>query len=108
QYPGMLDYMHIPQVSWSFQRRAEAVTMWTAKRTRLFRPHLYLALTLILIGFARRHRDILALLLSGLAMELTMIPLGWTADFRFSHWMVTCTVLAIVMLIARRARPTSE
>jgi hypothetical protein len=84
------------------------MTMWTAKRTRLFRPHLYLALTILLLGFAFRQRDIFAVMLSGLAMELTLIPLGWTADFRFSHWLVTCTVLAIVMLIARRARAALE
>ena len=108
QYPGMLEYMHIPQVSWTFQTHAEDAVMWTAKKTRLFRPHLYLALTLLLLPFAWRQRDIQALLLSGLAMELTLIPLGWTADFRFSHWLVVCTLLAIVMLIARRARPGSE
>ncbi|HTL32493.1 MAG TPA: hypothetical protein VL326_05190 [Kofleriaceae bacterium] len=108
QYPGMLEYMHIPRVSWGFQERAEDMTMWTAKRTRLFRPHLYLALTILLLGFAFRQRDIFAVMLSGLAMELTLIPLGWTADFRFSHWLVTCTVLAIVMLIARRARAALE
>jgi hypothetical protein len=108
QYPGMLQYMHIPQVSWTFQTHAEDAVMWTAKKTRLFRPHLYLVLTLLLLAFTRRYRDIQAVLLSGLAMELTLIPLGWTADFRFSHWMVVCTLLAIVMLIARRATPASE
>ena len=108
QYPGMLEYMHIGHHSWGFQDRLESIAMWTAKRTRLFRPHLYLALTLILLVFARRQRDVLAILLSGLAMELTMIPLGWTADFRFSHWLVTCTCLSVVMLIARRARPTVD
>jgi hypothetical protein len=108
QYPGMLEYMGIAHRSWRFQDHLERWMLWTAKHTPLFLPHLYLWLALLLLPFAQRHRDILALLLSGIAMELTLIPLGWTPDFRFSHWLVVCTCLSIVMLISRRAAAASE
>jgi hypothetical protein len=104
QYVGMLDYMGV-QRGWSrFQAKAERVTLWSAKRTQLFRPHLYALISLALLWFARRQRDVLALLLSGLGMELSMLPLGATPDFRYSHWLVVCTCIAFVMMIARRYR----
>jgi hypothetical protein len=39
-------------------------------------------------------------------MELSLILLSWTADFRFSHWLVTSTMLTLATLIARRSRST--
>ena len=51
-------------------------------------------------GSAGRERDVLAIVLSGLCMELTMLRLGATPDYRYSHWLVVTTCLAIVMLIA--------
>jgi hypothetical protein len=106
QYAGMLDHMGVGRHESRFQQIGEGVSVWTAKKTRLFRPHLYFALVLILLVFCRQ-RDVLAIALSGLAMELSLIPLGWTADFRFSHWLVICTVLTLAILIARRARPAT-
>jgi hypothetical protein len=70
----------------------------------MFRPHLYVLLSLALLWFARRERFVLALLLSGLVMELTMLPLGATPDYRYSHWLVVTTCLSIVILVAKRSR----
>jgi len=106
QYVGMLDYMNIGRGTSSFQIHTENATMWVAKKTRLFRPHFYALLALALLWFARRQRDVLALLLSGLFMELSLLLLGGTPDYRYSHWLVTCTCIAVVMLIARRIRST--
>jgi hypothetical protein len=103
QYPGMLDYMHIGSGTSALQERWEEITDG-ARRTRLFRPHVYLLISMLLLPFCRRHRDVLAVLLSGIAMESTLLVLGWTPDFRFSHWLVTCTCLALAMLVARRSR----
>jgi hypothetical protein len=105
QYPGMLDHMGVGRGRSRFQEIGESITMWTAKKTRLFRPHFYLALVVILLAFCRQ-RDVLAIALSGLAMELSLLLLSWTADFRFSHWLVTSTMLTLATLIARRARST--
>jgi hypothetical protein len=104
QYPELLAAQHLAGGYSRYQVISEDVTMFFATRTRLFRPHLYLFLALALLAFCRRHRDILAILLSGIAMELSLLPLAATPDFRYSHWLVVCTCLALVMLIARRAR----
>ena len=106
QYRAMLDTMGVGHGYSRFQVMGESINLWTARKTRLFRPHLYLALVLILLVFCRQ-RDVLAIALSGLAMELTLVPLGWTADFRFSHWLVISTLLVLAMLVARRARSTA-
>jgi hypothetical protein len=71
-------------------------------RTRLFDPYPYVLLALVLLVFARRDRLIAALLLSGLAYEGAWFVLAPTADFRYSQWMITCTMVAAVMLVARR------
>ena len=59
---------------------------------------------LALLVMCRRQRDVLALLLSGLGLELSLLPLVQTPDYRYSHWLVICTCLAVVMLFTRRAR----
>ncbi len=82
------------------QRKLEHV----AKRTPLFRPWIYLVLALVFLPLGRRHRDVFALLLSGILLELSLFPLAGTPDFRYSHWLVLCTTLAAIMLVARRAR----
>lgn len=104
QYVGMLDYMNLGRGTSRFQEAAARIPKWTAKKTRLFRPHFYALLALALLWFARKHRDVLALLLSGIGMEVSLLILGGTPDYRYSHWLVTCTCLAVIMLIARRAK----
>jgi hypothetical protein len=103
QYRGMLDYMHL-SASWSrFSSIGEQINMFFAKRTRLFRPHAYILLSLCLLALCRRQRDVAALLLSGLGLELSLLPLVQTPDYRYSHWLVTCACVAVVMLFARRS-----
>jgi hypothetical protein len=104
QYAGMLDHMGLANYASRFTVIAERVTMYLAKHTRLFRPHAYLLLSLGLLVLCRRHREVAAILLSGLALELSLLPLVPTPDYRYSHWMVTCACLSLVMLLARRAR----
>lgn len=104
QYEGFLEYRGLAESSSAFQNKAGRAMMWLAKKTRLFRPHSYALLALALLWFVRRERFVLALLLSGLVMELTMLPLGATPDFRYSHWLVVTTCLAVVLLVAKRSR----
>ena len=104
QYAGMLADAHIPLVETAISRTGEDLAMWTAKRTRWFRPHVYVLLALGLLVLCRRQRDIAAILLSGLALEVSLVPLVQAPDYRYSHWLVTCTCLGLVMLFARRLR----
>jgi hypothetical protein len=76
--------------------------LWS--HTPIFVPYVYLIASLLLLPLARRHRDVLALLLSGLGITATLLPLVHSNDYRYSHWLVLCTVLAAAILIARRAR----
>jgi hypothetical protein len=68
----------------------------------IFRPIFYLALALVLVVIARRQRDVLALLLSGLAMESSLFFLAPSIDYRYSHWMVTCACASLAIVVARR------
>jgi hypothetical protein len=70
----------------------------------LYRPWMYAVLALILLADALRRRDrlVVALLASGLLYEASFFVGAAAPDFRYSHWMVTCTCLAVVL--ATRAR----
>ena len=79
-----------------------AVYTWVWKHTPLFEPFVYFVLALVMLPFARKHRDVLALILSGIAIELTLFFLASSPDYRYSHWMVLTTLLAAITLISRR------
>ena len=76
--------------------------MVAISETHLFDPYFYFALALVLLPFARRHALAIALLLSGLAYQLAWFFLAPTGDYRYSHWLVTTTLLAAIGEIARR------
>ncbi len=82
------------------QRRVEAIAL----RTPLFRGWFYLVIAVLLLVLTRRHRDVFALLMSGILLELSLMPLAGSADFRYSHWLALCTIVAGVVLVARRVR----
>ena len=90
------------------QRALVAVVSWFARATPLVRPYIYFYLAFILLPLARRHRDVIALLASGIVYEFTMFPFAPSPDFRYSHWMIVCTVISIVILVRRRARGIHE
>jgi hypothetical protein len=105
QYKGMLEYFGFSTSFLSVQQPVEDAFMWLARHTRLWRPHVYALLALALLGLAItwRQRDVIAFLLSGLFLELTMLVLGGTPDYRYSHWLVFTACMAGVVLAARRA-----
>ena len=72
--------------------------------TWLFRPYIYLILTVLLLAFALRNQLALALLLSGLGMELSLFFLAHSPDYRYSQWTICTTVLAAILLFADRLR----
>jgi hypothetical protein len=83
---------------------ASAVT--PLSETLVFDPYLYLAIALVVLALAiGRDRLATALVLSGLVYQGAWFVLAPTADYRYSQWMVTTTVLgAIVGFANRRAR----
>lgn len=70
----------------------------------VFQPSLYLALALVLLPLAvvRRQADAALLLASGVMHAVAVFVLGLVIEYRASHWTILCTVLAVVLMIARR------
>jgi hypothetical protein len=78
---------------------------WLANHVTLpFRAHLYflLAIVLLPLAAARRHRHAIALLASGLVYELALFFVANRIEYRDSHWLVAATTLAVVLQIARQ------
>jgi hypothetical protein len=71
-------------------------------RTPLFRPWLYAVLALVAVVLARRRRELLALVASGLVYEAVLLPLASSPDYRFSHWLITTVWLVLVALAVAR------
>ncbi len=94
-------------VSARFQDHLERRFEHIARETPLFHPIVYLVIALLLLAMTRT-RDVLALLLSGLALELSLLPAAPSTDYRYSHWLVVVTCLAAVLLFARRYGSSSS
>lgn len=94
--------LHHDASSGRLQRALAATTHWLAEHTPLFRPYLYALLALVLLVACRRRRELVALLASGLVYELTMLPFAPSPDFRYSHWLVVCAVIAGAAAISSR------
>jgi hypothetical protein len=92
-------------VRWSGSQLALTRAMhWLSRHTPLFVPWIYLALTLVMLPLAWRQRDVLAMLLSGVVMEASLLPLAHTRDYRYSHWLAITTIVSCIVLVARRHR----
>lgn len=78
--------------------------VWVSRHTPLFMPWIYAAIALALLPLARRQRDVLAILSSGLVLESSLVFLAPSCDYRYSHWMVITTVIGAITLASRRYR----
>jgi hypothetical protein len=94
--------LHHDASSGRLQRVLAATAHWLAEHTPLFRPYLYVLLALALLVVCWRQRDLVALLASGLVYELTMLPFAPSPDYRYSHWLVVCAVIALAAAISSR------
>ena len=103
QNKAALETFGITQGDPPLAKTAESIAQWTGRRTPLYRPWFYALLALALLWWARRYREVLAILLSGLVMESSLVILAVTPDYRYSHWLVITTCLGLVLLVANRA-----
>lgn len=78
-----------------------AMASWLAKATPLFRPWLYLVLAVVLLAVSRR-RITVALLLSGISMQLSLLIAGLSPDYRYAHWLVLAVCAAAVLIVTER------
>jgi hypothetical protein len=72
--------------------------------TLMFRPWAYLVIALALLPLCRGNRIALALLVSGIAYEFSLLVVAPGVDYRYSHWMVVCAITAAVIVFAARYR----
>lgn len=94
--------------SWSkLQRLMTTFMTWLYKVTPIFVPWVYLVISLLLLPMARRNRAVFATIASGLVFESSLLFLAASPDYRYSHWMVVCTLVAVIELTARRMRPVA-
>lgn len=90
---------------WSkLQGKWTRLLTWIWRNTPIFVPWIYVLVSLVVIPLARRHRDVLAILSSGLVFESTLVLLAPSPDYRYSHWMVIAACLAVTVMTARRSR----
>ncbi len=92
------DAAHSPvQEAWVDEMLELTTTIW-------FRVGAYFVLAFTLLPLCRRNRLAFVLLASGILYELGLFALAPATDYRYSHWMVCCTLLATVVLFATRLR----
>lgn len=95
--------------TWSkLQRGMTLLIRWVDQRIPIFVPWIYFVISLALLPLARRYRPVLSMIASGLAFEATLLFLAASPDYRYSHWMIVCTLIAVVELTARRAAGHGE
>lgn len=70
----------------------------------IFRPWIYGVLALCLLPLCRGQRLAFCVVLSGVLCQLGLLIAAPSADFRYSHWMIVCTVLGAMMIFAARYR----
>ncbi|MFT3694635.1 MAG: hypothetical protein QM831_15910 [Kofleriaceae bacterium] len=71
--------------------------------TALFRPWAYFLIAFAMLLFAAWKRDgmVAAFAASGLIGELTVAMTSVEAQFRFSHWLIASTCLAVIFVLGR-------
>jgi hypothetical protein len=77
---------------------------WLSYATPLFRPCIYVFAALLLIALWGRDRLSFALFASGVLYELSFFPAFAESDYRYSHWMITSSVIACVIVLIQRRR----
>jgi hypothetical protein len=89
------------------QTSMQSAMLWFGT-SLLFRPYVYLVLSLVLVVLCRKHRELLALVLSGVANEAALFILAPTIDYRYSVWLVISTMIVVIALIAKRATTSAD
>lgn len=83
--------------------------LWMEKlsTTRLFLVLVYFILSFALLPLCRS-RVAFTVLTSGLLYQLGLFAVAPAIDYRYSHWLVACTLLGAVLLFAKRSRVGSD
>ena len=96
-------YGHNPELN-VFQKGVNSVLSHLSQQTFFWRPWCYLVLTILLIGACLAIRtleriEIALIATSGLAHEGGLFLFAAVADFRYSHYMIYTSVLALLLFV---------
>ncbi|MGE0395443.1 MAG: hypothetical protein AB7T06_01860 [Kofleriaceae bacterium] len=97
--PEQREQLHVDATLSSFQQWAGARFVWLAEHTPFYKPWIYLLAGLLLFGWAIWRRDLLVgcIVGSGLSYQLSILLVANAPDFRYAHWMITCTILGLAL-----------
>lgn len=89
--------------------RAKIQAVWIAAmekaaKTQLFTVRIYLLLLVMLVPIAWRHSLAMLFVISGILHELGLFLVAPAIDYRYSHWMVICTIVSIILVVSVRVR----
>lgn len=70
--------------------------------TPVYYVFIYFALCFLLVPFAWRNALAMSTLLSAIGYELALFFLAATTDYRYSQWMILCSVVSLILVVARR------
>jgi hypothetical protein len=101
--PVYIDVLGHRAVHSTMQQAWLDAMMWL-EGTIVFRTSFYFLIALALLPLCRRDRLAKVLLASGLVYELGLLVAAPAVGYRYSQWLVECTMLAAVMLFVRRYR----
>jgi len=102
--PDQMNWVdHDASYSWAQVEIGTRWFYWLVDHTALFHPHAYALLALILLALCRDRLPV-AIFASGLLYELSFFPVDVEPEFRYSHWMVASTCIALAILFVQRYR----
>lgn len=94
----------VPIRSSGMQDAMTEVALALADHTPLFVPWIYLVMAIAVAIAARRQRETLALVLSGIALEAMLIVRAHDNAYRQSHWLVLSACAGLAFFLLRRRR----
>lgn len=101
--PFRQQQLHIDGTHSAIQTAWFDALVWISD-TPIFWAWVYLLLAFVLLPLCRRDRVAVTILTSGIACELGLFIVAPAVDFRYSHWMVVCTIVAGVTYLGSKAR----
>lgn len=85
-------------------QRAWLAALKALEATPIYRAWMYLLLACALLPLCRHQPVAFTVLASGIVNELSLGIAAPSSDYRYSHWMVACTILGAVLVFAARWR----
>jgi hypothetical protein len=103
--PDLMAPLHHRATSSDWQRGWKIIVRWTAT---IFRPWIWMVLVVVALVLVRRRPILRAVAISGLVYELVMFVAAPLSDYRYSHWLVASTCIALAAFAVSRKWAASD